>query len=656
MIIGFVKEVLRPFYHLINTSGVSEEEKLKVQTSSLIMVLGWILSFSSHCLIYAFLDIYNIWIFLFVFLCHASMIWGICIDPVRLHYFICVFIPYAASIGPIWMTYSRLMTGTSILSVLIIPLAVLVIAKNKKASVVALVIEIIKLVIVYPRIIENQIERVKAGIYEYNLQHEGMFTSFALIVIYVCFIFFIEGFRSNEKLMERMKKELETTNQNLQASIKQRETIILSLSHEIRNPLNIVLGNIDLCYEETMDSCIKSKLRKAKTCGQLLLSLINNLLDSGKADLSSIEVCPSDCAVRPLFENIWSSCKEIIESKGLKAEMIGLERLPAILNLDQYRITQIIINLVSNAVKVTQAGKVMLVLNWVDAATSECEISEEISLEAFEEERPSYKIRRFMSRDTILMKSPPIKKKFNQFEEKDGILELSILDTGPGISQKSMKSLFQKYNQVSNSENKSLGTGIGLWVTKIICEKMNGSITTDSKIGEGTKFTVKIHTKRCPAKALHSLTHIKEIQMEETKYNVMIVEDVFFNAEIIHNFIKTNPCFDVVNRVETGELAVEYYLECINEGRSLHLITMDLEMPGMGGKEACKRIRELEQEYGIPNCPIIIITGNCVESEMLECLDPHGPIKAHAFLRKPVIREEFQGFLRRLMKQLSSIS
>ncbi len=649
-----MKSLVKYFSRYVNLNGVLEKDKEKICSIAINTSFGILASFCFHLVSYFSFLPYPWFVFLYFFLYHAAMIASILLQPVELTYFAASFFGYAATLGPIWTHYYPSMLGSGVTAGSVIPIVILMTSRKKVLSLISLVVEFIKIAWIYPAIVIKNVENASREEI-LKLVDESFFFG-ALLAIFAFFVFycFLLGIIGKEELVFKMKRQLENMNESLQNSLKERELFILSLSHEVRNPLNVVLGNIELCYEEATDPSLKERLKSAKICGDLLLSLINNVLDAGKAEMDNVEVCPTECAVVPLLEKIWSSCKEIIKNKGLKATISGLEGLPTFLKLDQHRLTQILFNLIGNAVKFTEKGEISLKISWRDTLTGNRDKYNETFDEASIEELPSYKeIKLFSPKLKPFLQSPPI---LPTTREREGILTLEISDTGYGISEEGIKGLFQKFAQASASnQQKKLGTGLGLWITKKICEKMNGEINVTSELGRSTTFSVKIRTTS--SRLVHT-THsmpaltLGHVPSTSKRYSLMIVEDVVFNADIIARLIGECKGFDIVYRAENGLRAVEYYEKCIKEGKYLNVITMDIEMPVMDGKEACRRIRELERKYNINPCYIIIITGNCDDRALSECLNPSGTIQAQKFMRKPLKREDFTSQMISIYKSL----
>jgi len=225
----------------------------------------------------------------------------------------------------------------------------------------------------------------------------------------------------------------------------------------------------------------------------------------------------------------------------------------------------------------------------------------------------------------------------------EGHLLFEVIDTGIGISQETQANLFNKFVQTSQTQNSRLGTGLGLWITKKICDRMGADIEIKSELGKGTTFTLSMKCQPCSVRTptMSPISVQQSFSEKETSPNIMIVEDNPFNAQILLKYIEPLNV-TIINQTTNGLDAVQFYERCLKNKTPLHLITMDLEMPLMDGKTACIKIRNLEQKYRVSPCAIIIVSANSVESEITECLDPKGKIRANYFLRKPVKKEDIQ--------------
>ena len=148
-----------------------------------------------------------------------------------------------------------------------------------------------------------------------------------------------------------------------------QKTFLLGFSHELRNLLNSLMGNMKLVSFEHLNDKSKEFLGNASLCGELLLHLVNNILDTGKSEIEDLEVTPVPTRLAEQLEKIWSICAEIIGRKNLNGTLRIKKNVPSIMKIDQYRLTQVILNLVGNAVKFTASGSVDITVDWIDHRT-----------------------------------------------------------------------------------------------------------------------------------------------------------------------------------------------------------------------------------------------------------------------------------------------
>ena len=451
-------------------------------------------------------------------------------------------------------------------------------------------------------------------------------------------------------------------NQENKRKTDRQKTFVLSFSHELRNLINNTLGNIHLGLMENLPAKTKEFLRNAETSGELLLNLINNILDTGKVEIDELDITLRDNQTYLLFKGIWGICAEMIQRKGLKGRLRIHKSIPKALHIDNSRLKQIMLNLVDNAVKFTKTGLIDINIEWIsqkDKVSDDCfepcpynnesDIDEGIfeknlALSVLDQDFLSFNLSSptsSSSRDFLLNCD-------NSFHHpnSEGILKISVSDTGCGIQQNYLKTLFNKPTCLPSelSSHRRLGTRLGLFVTNELCKKMNGQIKGFSHKGKGSCFIVCLPTKISlvnPISQEKLATKIVNPPQKNKKLKAMVVDDLSINQNIVNLFFKKLD-------VEVGETALngleayQKYKDSVFKGEAFDLITMDLEMPIMDGKTAIQKIREFEMKKGLKPALIIIISGNCGKSEMHECLDLTGPIRADAFLKKPLALEELK--------------
>ena len=292
--------------------------------------------------------------------------------------------------------------------------------------------------------------------------------------------------------------------------------------------------------------------------------------------------------------------------------------------------TQVIFNLVGNAIKFTLRGSIKLYFGWKPEGEATAALTTEYEtvldtpykpMGGIQQKDYSEKLRKVIA-------------------EEKGSLIIKVTDTGSGIKKENQNMIFDKFAQVNDkSELKRLGLGLGLWISKMIASFHRGSILLDSKEGIGSCFTVSIPASCVPlvsaARASispHKITSNTSIQPTNGPLRALVVEDFPINQNINAEMLKK--CgFQEIEIASNGKEGVEIFKD--RGPNFFDLITMDLEMPVMKGKDAILEIRRFERLMLYSPTKIVIISGNAIEKEIKECTDPVGLIQADRFLAKP---------------------
>ncbi|MDR2571460.1 MAG: transporter substrate-binding domain-containing protein [Oscillospiraceae bacterium] len=365
---------------------------------------------------------------------------------------------------------------------------------------------------------------------------------------------------------ERLRREAEEAN-------KAKSVFLAKMSHEIRTPLNAVIGLSDLVLQsKEWNDENHYRLESINNAGATLLSTVNDILDISKIESGKFELVPT---VYEIHSTINDAVAQSILQRGEKPIefMTNIsEDLPAQLYGDELRIKQILNNFLSNAFKYTVEGTVELIVNCTRDG------------------------------ETIW-------------------LTFIIRDTGIGIKQEEINSLFSDYVQVDVSANRKIeGTGLGLSIAKKLIELMNGNVTVESEYGKGSVFAVKLLQKFISddvpgQKAINktdSSKYSESKQLGELKQitlpyaRVLIVDDVITNLDVTEGLMK--PYGMTVDRVTSGQEAIDAMLD---DTIQYNAVFMDYMMPEMDGIEATQRIREIGTDY-TKNIPIIALTANAI--------------------------------------------
>lgn len=369
--------------------------------------------------------------------------------------------------------------------------------------------------------------------------------------------------KGNKALNELIKAKKE-----LEMSVKVKEQFLANMSHEIRTPMNAIVGFTNLLLKTEIGSEQKQYVDAIKTSGENLLVIINDILDfskmqSGKFSFEKIELSLSQL-ISTLTELMLPKSVE----KNIKLSTKIDKQIPDKLIGDPTRLSQIILNLVGNAIKFTDKG--------------------EVHIEA------------------------------NLISEQDSFVDLqfSIIDTGIGISEDKLLTIFQGFTQASNETTRKYGgTGLGLTIVKQLIELQGGQISVTSEVGKGSAFTFNLQFKKAEKSTIEKTDpHIEDIEIRSIEgLNVLLVEDNLLN-QVLAKKVLTDWKWNV-EIAENGVVACEK----AQEG-DYDVILMDIQLPEMDGYEATRLIRKMENPSK-SNVPIIAMTAHAMSGESEKCKD-----------------------------------
>jgi signal transduction histidine kinase len=485
--------------------------------------------------------------------------------------------------------------------------------------------------------------------------------------------------------LEELNAKLMETNKELVESLKSKNDFILSFSHELRNPLTSLLGNVELVSMVTSDNNIHKYLQAAKHSGDFLMFLINNILDSAKVENNQLEKSDICIETSQFFAKCWSIFGPLIKSRGLIGELHLAKSLPETVKIDSYRIMQIMFNLIGNATKFTQAGSVKVAVSWIEGnkleaggllpSESDESVNEAgaycttVSAGASPSKLASHSkpaVQRkislgFQSKNSEDDNTTSFNDSIEKKEEaimQDGYLKLEVIDTGIGISEEGLDKLFKKYSQISSEHNR-LGSGLGLWITQHLCKLMKGDIRAYSKSRHGSTFVAVLKAKArniLKSDSLHasmvpnfqlpekSLAFKKKplspglstapnslLATDDKKLKVIVVDDSEFILVLMRNFLE-NLGVSVVGTAANGLDAVKK-LTVLD--RQVDAVILDIEMPLMDGIQAAQLIRQYEVNNNLKPIYMAMVTGNCNEQQFKTCRQKDGLVRADAVFRKP---------------------
>ena len=445
---------------------------------------------------------------------------------------------------------------------------------------------------------------------------------------------------------------------------------------------------------------------KQKVSGEVLLQLLNNVLDTAKISTGTLETTVKSHNIKEFLERMWIVSSEIIRKKKLYGVLCMQKNMMSHIEYDNHRLMQILINLVSNATKFTDSGFVKIYVDfqpgqeledhWMKARylnpeESPAEMRSEqvdncFSLLEMEEceadmhSKLTQHVKKFkvlsatdtkthVSESSLILDQIPHTKALQNslietFSSKkldssgivDGYLRIEIVDSGCGIEPDQLNSIFHKFHQTHTDPSaRQIGTGLGLWITKELVEMMQGRINAHSIPGMGTSLVLLLKTRATNQSSVDkplSVPQRFDLQPQSlTSLRIMIVDDVYYNRDILYQFLRKCNVQEDISMASNGLEALDLFQS--QRKQRFDVIFMDLDMPVLNGKLAVQRIREYEVQNSLPETHIVILTAYS-DGKTIEALQrKDGPYRADSFLSKPASCANITQILQELVTKKS---
>lgn len=404
-------------------------------------------------------------------------------------------------------------------------------------------------------------------------------SSIAVAVVLLTILKLLQKARKAEAAARKAANDTQELNAKLQVAVENAEsanraksTFLFNMSHDIRTPMNAIIGYADLASRHLDDPAkLEKYMENIQVCGQSLLMLLNNVLDLARIENDKTEMEYSVSDVDKDFRNCVAMFQNQADSKGQTLTVTAHLLYPYVY-ADIPHLTEVCTNLVSNAVKYTGAG-----------GTIHCDVTQ----------KPG---------------------------KKEGWCDMvvTVADNGIGMSQEFQKHIFEPFERERTSTvSKVEGSGIGMGIVKKLVELMSGTVEVESKIGVGSKFTVTIP---CRIASGDETQAKRETNPSDQKClcgtRILLTEDNDLNAEIAVELLREEGC--TVDRAKDGVECVDMLEKAANG--TYQMILMDIQMPVMNGYDAAKKIRRMDdpQKAGIP---IIAMTANAFSEDKQAALD-----------------------------------
>lgn len=394
---------------------------------------------------------------------------------------------------------------------------------------------------------------------------------------------------------QRLIKQLDTSEKKVRETARIKENFMANMSHEIRTPLNAILGFTNLLKTRQLDTVSAEFAGAIQKAGENLLTIINDILDLSKIEAGMVRIEASPFSVRGLLHSIQTLFSEKVKEKGLVLRAEIAPAVPDTLIGDATRLTQILVNLISNALKFTETGGIIIQIYTKDSKQHNIQLG------------------------------------------------FSITDTGIGIEQHKLESIFERFHQAENSITRKYGgTGLGLSIVKDLILLQGGDITVESERGKGTTFRFFIpYTIASQQVPLPEAINISEFRRSDhPSVKILVVDDNEMNRSLMEHLLSEwNLSFDMADNGWEALARLQH--------TDYDLVLMDIQMPEMDGYNATRRIRT---ELGL-DVPVIAMTAHALAGEREKCLSSG----MNEYISKPVNERELYELIIRFANNLPRV-
>lgn len=398
---------------------------------------------------------------------------------------------------------------------------------------------------------------------------------------------YIEGILIDDTQKKEIENEIKAR-QFAEASNNAKSEFLANMSHEIRTPLNAIIGFSSIIKETDLNKSQHKYITTINQSANVLLEVVNNILDFSKIETGKLELDEQNSDLTEIASQVLEIVKFDSEQKKLNLNLNIDQDIPKFVNIDSLRLKQVLLNLLTNAIKFTNEGNV------------------DLTIKMLEKNKTNVNIR---------------------FEVKD---------TGVGIKKDNIKKIFEPFSQEDNSTTRKYGgTGLGLAISNKILELMNSKLELISNFNKGSLFYFDLNLK-CNTTEIEQIEIVADDKVETEQITsvlhqskkILIIEDNSINMLLAKTLVLKTIPNAILFEASNGKLGLEKFIEV-----SPDLILLDIQMPVLNGYETCQEIRKINTTV-----PIIALTAGTIQGEKEKCLK----VGMNDYISKPIVKEIFE--------------
>lgn len=394
----------------------------------------------------------------------------------------------------------------------------------------------------------------------------------------------------NAEYMRRQNAILQNALDEAKRANEAKSEFLAIMSHEIRTPMNAIIGLSESVLSEEITESAREDIENINSASNNLLDIIDGILDISKIESGVLKLEEKEYSVAKFFKDIYNLTKENLSKDDVKLKLDIDKNLPSRLFGDNGKIRQIILNLLNNAIKFTNQGTITIKANGV------------------------------MNNSNIN-------------------LTVSVIDTGVGIEKSKLARLFDNSKKITNNDKNYIG-GMGLSISGKLIDLLNGSITAESKVGEGSIFSITVNQKVIDEKPIGDIDTIKIQRKKVSSFNasgkkILVVDDNKLNLKVAEKLLKP---YDVMT---TSVLSGEECLNLIKNNEEFDLILLDQMMPNMDGIETLQQLKQIENF----STPVIVLTADAIVGGREKYLS----VGFNDYLSKPIDVDELNKILKKYL-------